>query len=130
MRTAIVETFQSTMNQCFTTVVEDILGRTVGAEILQLLERNGIQPSEISSRFDDVVEVLTKVFGEGARVLVFKTVTELYKEYSLRAGFTFGQSLKGQIALLKERVVTDLLKPRHYPSIDDSIYITTRERAS
>jgi len=35
--------------------------------------------SEISSRFDNVVEVLTIAFGEGAHVLVFKTVTELYK---------------------------------------------------
>jgi len=106
------------MNQCFATVVEDILGRTVGAEILQLLERNGIQPSEISSRFDDVVEVLTKVFGEGARVLVFKTVAELYKEYSLRTGFAFGESLKEQIALLREKVASELLNPKHYTSID------------
>ncbi|HVH14918.1 MAG TPA: hypothetical protein VNA15_04275 [Candidatus Angelobacter sp.] len=130
MRTTIVETFQSTMNQCFTTVVENILGRTVREEIFHLLERNGIQPSEISSRFDDVVEILTRAFGDAARVLIFKTVAELYKEYSLRAGFTFGESLKDQIALLKERVATDLLKPRSYPSIEDSIYITTGERTS
>ena len=127
MRTVIVETFQSTLNQCFATVVEDILGRTVRAEIFELLRRNGIQPSEISSRFDEVVGVLTRVFGDSARLLVFKTVTELYKEYSQRAGFTFGESLKDQISLLKERVATDLLKPRHYPSIDDSIYIASRK---
>ncbi len=42
MRTVIVETFQSTLNQCFATVVEDILGRTVRAEIFELLRRNGI----------------------------------------------------------------------------------------
>src|SRR5436853_3334441 len=52
--TTIVETFQSTMNQCFATVVGDILGRTVRAEIFELLRRNGIQASEISSRFDNV----------------------------------------------------------------------------
>jgi len=127
LRTVIVETFQSTLNQCFATVVEDILGRTVRAEIFELLRRNGIQPSEISSRFDEVVGVLTRVFGDSARLLVFKTVTELYKEYSQRAGFTFGESLKDQISLLKERVATDLLKPRHYPSIDDSIYIASRK---
>ena len=127
MRTVIVETFQSTMNQCFATVVEDILGRTVRAEIFELLRKNGIQPSEISSRFDDVLNVLTSAFGEGARLLVFKTVTELYKEYSQRAGFAFGESLKDQITLLRERVATDLLKPRHYPSIDDSIYIASRK---
>jgi hypothetical protein len=46
------------------------------------------------------------------------TVTELYKEYSLRTGFTFGESLKDQVALLREKVMSDLLKPRHYTSID------------
>ena len=106
------------MNQCFTSVVEDILGRTVREEVFQLLERNGIKSTEISSRFDDVIEVLTRVFGISAQILVYKTVTELYKEYSLRTGFAFGESLKDQIALLREKVVSDLLKPRHYTSID------------
>jgi hypothetical protein len=106
------------MNQCFTTVVEDILGRTVKNEIFQLLGRNGIKPSEISGRFDDVIEVLTRVFGTSAQVLVYKTVTELYKEYSLRSSFAFGKSLRGQVALLRERIVGDVLKPRHYASIE------------
>ncbi|HEV2120920.1 MAG TPA: hypothetical protein VGS11_12560 [Candidatus Bathyarchaeia archaeon] len=118
VRTTIVETFQSTMNQCFTIVVEEILGRSVREEIFQLLERNGIEPLEISSRFDDVIEVLTRVFGISAQILVYKTVTELYKEYSLRTGFAFGESMKDQVAQLREKVANDLLKPRHYTSID------------
>jgi len=69
-----------------------------------------------------VVEVLTIALGEGAHVLVFKTVTELYKEYSQRAGFTSGESLRDQIILLRERVATDLLKPSNDPSTDDSIH--------
>src|SRR2546430_17118448 len=96
---------QSTMNQCFTTVIEDILGRTVKEEIFQLLERNGIKPSETSSRFHDVIEVLTRIFGVSVQVLVYKRVTELYKEYFLRNGFAFGESLRGKVALLRERVV-------------------------
>jgi hypothetical protein len=63
MRTTMEETFQSMMNQCFFTVVEDILGRTVREEIFKLLERNGIKASEISSRFDEAIEVLTRIFG-------------------------------------------------------------------
>jgi hypothetical protein len=106
------------MNQCFITVVEDILGRSVREEILQFLERNGIKPTDVSSRFDDVIEILTRVFGTSAQVLVYKTVTELYKEYSLRSGFAFGESLKDQVAQLRQKVATDLLKPRHYTSID------------
>ncbi|OLE88915.1 MAG: hypothetical protein AUF79_12715 [Crenarchaeota archaeon 13_1_20CM_2_51_8] len=84
--------------------------------------RCGDTRSEISSRFDNVVEVLTIAFGEGAHVLVFKTVTELHKEYSQRAGFTFGESLRDQIIQLRERVATDLLKPSNDPSTDDSIH--------
>jgi len=117
-RTKIEETFQMTVNQCFTTVLEDILGRTVREEIFQLLEKNGIKPSEISSRFDEVIEVLTRVFGASAQLLVYKTVAELYKEYSLRTGFSFGESLRDQVAQLREKVVSDLLKPKHYTSID------------
>src|SRR5437879_12426983 len=113
------------MNKCFSTVIEDILGRTVRAEIFQLLNRNGIQPSEISSRFDDVLDVLTSAFGEGARVLVFRTVTELYKEYSQSAGFAFGQFLKDQVTLLSVRVAADLLNPRQYASIEDTIYLAS-----
>jgi len=120
-----LETFQSTLNKCFATVVEDILGRTVRAEIFSLLERNGIHPSEVASRFDGVIEVLTSAFGDGARVLVFKTVMELYKEYSQRAGFSFGESLRDQVTLLRERVASDLLRPRDPPSIDDSIHNTS-----
>jgi hypothetical protein len=65
-----------------------------------------------------VIEALTRVFGTSAQVLVYKTVTELYKEYSLRSGFTFGESLKDQVAQLRQKVVNDVLKPRHYTSID------------
>jgi hypothetical protein len=123
--TATVESFQWTLNQCFATVIEDILGRTVKAEVFELLMRNGIRPSEISSRFDDVVNVLTTAFGEGARLLVFKTVTELYKEYSQRTGFTFGESMTRQISSLRERAVRDLLKPRSEPLADESIQIVS-----
>jgi hypothetical protein len=45
-------------------------------------------------------------------------VTELYKEYSLRTGFAFGESLRGQVDLLRGKVVGDLLKPRHYTSLE------------
>ncbi|OLD12910.1 MAG: hypothetical protein AUI50_08360 [Crenarchaeota archaeon 13_1_40CM_2_52_14] len=117
MRTTITQTFQSTLNQSFTTVIEDILGRTVKEETFQLLESREIKTSQVSSRFDDVIEVLTRVFGTSAQVLVYKTVTELYKEYSLRTDFDFGGSLIDQVALLREKVVGDLLKPKNYTSI-------------
>jgi hypothetical protein len=105
-----------------------MLGTSVREEVWKLLERNRVPLPEIALRFDEVVEILTRIFGNPARVLVYKTVVGLYEEYSQRPGFTLYDSLKDQVALLREKVVTDLLKPRHTPSIDDSIYIATRPR--
>ncbi len=113
MRTNIVETFHGTMNECFSAVVENMLGAQVKEEVFRLLGRHGIPHTEISTRFDDVVKVLTEAFGSSARVLIYKTVVEMYSEYSLRANVTFYDSLRDQLDLLKERVVADLLKPRH-----------------
>jgi hypothetical protein len=51
-------------------------------------------------------------------------VVELYEEYSVRATFGFYDSLKDQIMYLREKVLADIIKPRHSSTIDDSIYIT------
>ncbi len=130
MRTTLIETFQATMNSIFNQTIQDMLGIAVREEVWKILERNKVPVREIALRFDEVVEILTSIFGNSARVLVYKTVVSLYEEYSQRPAFTFYDSLKDQVALLREKVVTDLLKPRHSPSIDDSIYITTRSETT
>lgn len=122
MRIGMVETFQATMQECFVSVVETMLGPQVKVEVLGLLERNGIGLREIAARFDDVVNVLTEAFGSSARVLVYKTVVELYSEYSVRPNFGFYDSLRDQVSFLKERVMDELLKPRHLFSLD-SLYV-------
>lgn len=48
-----------------------MLGSVVRDEICRLLERNGVPAREIAPRLDEVVEILTKVFGRSARVLVY-----------------------------------------------------------
>ena len=122
MRTDLVEIFQATMQDCFVSTVDNMLGSRVRQEVIRLVERNGISLREISGRFDDVVNVLTGAFGTSARVLVYKTVVELYDEYSVRASFSFYDSLRDQIMFLKERVVSDLLRPKHLLSLD-SLYV-------
>ncbi len=122
MRADIIETFQATMQECFVSVVDNMLGPKVRQEVLRLVERHGIALREISGRFDDVVNVLTGAFGTSARVLVYKTVVELYNEYSVRASFSFQDSLRDQIMFLRERVTSDLLRPKHLLSID-SFYV-------
>src|SRR5579864_1979332 len=128
VRTTLVETFQSTLRDCFTGTLEDMLGVGVRDEVFRLLERSGVTLREIALRFDEVVEIVTRVFGSAARVLVYRTVANLYEEYSQRPNFTFYDSLKDRISLLREKVIADLLKPRHASNIDDSIYLTTRSQ--
>ena len=123
MRSDIIETFQATLVQCFTTTLENLFGRPVKEQLMRILVEHKIPRSEIGARFDDVARVLNEVFGSSSRLLVFKTVVELYEEYSVRASFGFYDSLKDQILYLREKVLADIIKPRHTPTIDDSIYI-------
>ena len=126
MRSDIIETFQATIVQCFSQTLENLFGRPVKEQLMRILAEHKISRSEIGARFDDVARVLTDVFGSSSRLLIFKTVVELYEEYSVRATFGIYDSLRDQILYLRERVLADILKPRHSPSIDDSIYIAGR----
>ncbi len=126
MRSDIIETFQATTVQCFSQTLENLFGRPVREQLMRILAEHKIPRSEIGARFDDVARVLTDVFGSSSRLLIFKTVVELYEEYSVRATFGFYDSLRDQILYLRERVLANIIKPRHSPTIDDSIYITGR----
>src|SRR2546425_12596195 len=122
----MIETFQATIVQCFSQTIENLFGRPVKEQLMRILAEHKIPRTEIGARFDDVARVLNEVFGSSSRLLVFKTVVELYEEYSVRASFGFYDSLKDQIMFLRERVLADIIKPKHSPGIDDSIYITAR----
>ena len=124
MRADIIETFQATIVQCFGQTLENLFGRPVREQLMRILAEHKISRAEIGARFDDVAKVLTDVFGSSSRLLIYKTVVELYEEYSVRATFGFYDSLRDQILYLRERVLADIIKPRHSPTIDDSIYIT------
>ena len=128
MRSDIIETFQGMLVQCFSQTIENLFGRPVKEQLIRILAEHKIPKSEIGARFDDVARVLADVFGSSSRLLIFKTVVELYEEYSVRATFGFYDSLKDQILYLRERVLADIIKPRHSPTIDDSIYVTGPRR--
>jgi len=130
LRADIIETFQATVVQCFSTTLENLFGRPVKEQMMRILAEHKIPRSEIGARFDDVAKVLTDVFGSSSRLLIYKTVVELYEEYSIRATFGFYDSLRDQILFLRERVVADIIKPRHSPTVDDSIYITGVRQSS
>lgn len=132
MRGSLVETFYETLDYCFDTVVGEMLGMAVRDSVYSLLERNGIERREFGTRFDNVVEVLTKTLGTCSRVIVHRTVTEMYKQYSQRLDFSYEDSLRDHLMLLKEQAVTNHLMPRrrYETSSFDSLYQQVRADGS
>ena len=105
-------TFYDTLDYCFETVLGDLLGHTVRESIYGMLAKNGIQRAEIANRFDETVEVMTKVLGTCSRVVVHRTVSEMYKQYSQQLNFSYQDSLRDRLMLLKESIVSNHLVPR------------------
>ena len=112
MRSPLTEIFYETLGYCFGKVLLETLGPTVQASIYNLLERSGIRKEDISNRFDDVVQSLTSTLGTCSRVVVHRTMVEMFKEYSQRLDFSYTDSLRDRLALLKEAVVANHVLPR------------------
>ena len=112
MRSSLVESFYETLGYCFGKVLLETLGPRVQASVYDLLGRSGIKKEEISNRFDGVVQALTSTLGTSSRVIVHRTVVEMFKEYSQRLDFSYTDSLRDRLALLKETVVANHVLPR------------------
>jgi len=88
---------------------------------------------EIGNRFDATVTVLTKVLGTSSRVLVHRTVVEMFRQYSQRADFSYQDSLRDRLIVLKEAVVANHLIPkgRHdgidFDSVENTRLTSPRE---
>jgi hypothetical protein len=121
VRTGLVTTFHETLNYCFTSVLET-MGTSVRDVVLSRLDKFGIPSSEISTRFDDVVRLLNESFGGSARIIVYKTIVDLHQQYSMRADFTYQDSLKDHLDLLRERVITDHMIPKRVQRDDDALF--------
>jgi hypothetical protein len=104
--------FHETLGLCFASTLKDTLGLAVCESVYGLLERNGIPKGEICNRFDDTVTVLTKALGASSRVLVHRTVVEMFRQYSQRAEFSYQDSLRDRLIVLKEAVVANHLIPK------------------
>ncbi len=109
----MVEVFQETLSLCFASALKDMLGLAVCESVYGLLERNGIPKGEICNRFDDTVKVLTNALGASSRVLVHRTVVEMFRQYSQRAEFSYQDSLRDRLIVLKEAVVANHLTPKN-----------------
>jgi hypothetical protein len=97
------------------------MGTSVRDVVYDHLRRKGIPESEIPAQFDDVVKVLNESFGGSPRVIVYKTLVELYQQYSMRVDFTYQDSLRDHLSMLRERVVVDHILPRRVQRVDPSL---------
>jgi hypothetical protein len=120
LRAALVATFQDTVSYCFNSTLET-MGTSVRNVVYDHLRRKRIPESEIPAQFDEVVKVLNESFGGSARVIIYKTLVELYQQYSMRVDFTYQDSLRDHLSLLRERVVVDHILPRRVQREDPSL---------
>jgi hypothetical protein len=112
LRSSLVDTFYESLGYCFGKVLLETLGPKVQSAVYDLLARSGIRKDEISTRFDDVVQALANTLGTSSRVVVHRTVVEMFKEYSQRLDFSYTDSLRDRLSLLKEAVVANHVLPR------------------
>jgi hypothetical protein len=116
----MVATFQDTLAYCFRSTLET-MGSSVRDVVYDHLRKRGIPESEIPIQFDDVVKALDESFGGSARVIIYKTLVELYQQYSMRVDFTYQESLRDHMSLLRERVVADHIVPRRIQREDATL---------
>src|SRR2546427_6844682 len=87
------------------------MGGPIRDWIYDFLSKKGISREDIPGRFEDVVKTLMERLGTSARVIAYRTVVELYKEFALPPNFDYDDSLPDRFVYLKERVVSDRLHP-------------------
>src|SRR6266571_9575157 len=116
MRSPLVTVFHETLGSCIASTLKDMLGSAVCESVYGLLERNGIPRGEIGNRFDDTVTVLIKILDTSSRVLIHRTLVEMFRQYSQWANFSYQDSLRDRLIVLKEAVVANHLIPKglHY----------------
>src|SRR5438309_104085 len=110
MRTNLMPGFQLAVDYWFDRVLQG-MGGPIRDWIYDFLSKKGISREDIPGRFEDVVKTLMERLGTSARVIAYRTVVELYKEFALPPNFDYDDSLPDRFVYLKERVVSDRLHP-------------------
>ena len=116
MRTNLLSGFQLAVNYWFDSVLQ-AMGGPIRDWIYDFLDKKGIKREEIPGRFEDVVKILQERLGTSARVIAYRTMIELYNEFSLTANFDYDDSLPASFVFLRERVLADRLHPTKTPSL-------------
>src|SRR5713226_8260875 len=88
MRTNLMPVFQLAVDYWFDRVLQG-MGGPIRDWIYDFLNKKGITREDIPGRFEDVVKTLTERLGTSARVIAYRTVVELYKEFALPPNFEY-----------------------------------------
>jgi len=115
MRTNLISGFQLSVSYWFDQVLQGM--GPIRDWVYDFLQKKGISREDIPTRFEDVVKILLERLGTSARVIAYRTMVELYKEFSLSADFDYDDSLPEKFVFLKERVLADRLHPTRTPSL-------------
>ena len=116
LRTNLISGFQLSVNYWFDLVLQG-MGGPIRDWVYDFLDKKGIKRDDIPARFEDVVKILHERLGTSARVIAYRTMVELYKEFSLNANFDYEDSIEDRFVFLKERVLADRLHPTRTPSL-------------
>ena len=117
MRTNLISGFQLSVNYWFDLVLQG-MGSPIRDWVYDFLDKKGIKRDDIPARFGDVVKILHERLGTSARVIAYRTMVELYKEFSLNANFDYEDSIEDRFVFLKERVLADRLHPTRTPNYE------------
>ena len=119
MRKSIAEVFEDTLNNLLGEALEAMLGPKVRDEVYFVFWRRGITKTNVPSQFDEVVSILSDTFGAlGAKVIIYKAIAELHREYSQATDFPFTGTLRDKLSMLYELVVSNHIWPRHVEDAD------------
>ena len=110
MNTNLMPSFQLAVDYWFDRVLQG-MGQPIRDWIYDYLGKKGIHRKEIPTRFEEVVKTLLERLGTSARVIAYRTIVELYKEFALPPNFEYDDSLPDRFVYLRERVVSDRLRP-------------------
>src|SRR5439155_6522119 len=128
MRTNLISGFQLSVNYWFDLVLQG-MGGPIRDWVYDFLDKKGIKRDDIPARFGDVVKILHERLGTSARVIAYRTMVALYKEFSLNANFDYEDSIEDRLVFLKERVLEERLHPTRTPSLKLAFYTPLRDTA-
>ena len=111
VNTNLMPSFQLAVDYWFDRVLQG-MGQPIRDWTYDFLDKKGIHRKDIPTRFEDVVKTLLERLGNSARVIAYRTIVELYKEFALTPNFEYDDSLPDRFVYLRERVVSDRLRPR------------------